>query len=405
MNYCNLFLGLAVYLISVARYRSFFNPLGVFTLLWLVIIFLYNLRLSYILDDLSITTCLVLYAGIIFYVAGCVLFSRKRSTVVKETDCETRVSSSRVYFCYFVLLSIGLLEIFLKLPPMLAENKMAAYMDPSGIGLRFLHYSIVLLPITYIYIFLKKDICPFTKLILFIPPTLLFILWMQRGMLLWFMVMIIMVYENARPLNRQVVSISVGVLVLVFATHYLGTLRSSQPGDYNRSYISDVSGMKIQIPPALVWLYIYPTSSLNNLNQVLNNERIRINNGYGLLEPVFSLLQIRPAGKWLFNISDEESMDFDVIQGFNVVTYYYWCYKNFGYLGFILIPFLLGCISQSLFNRFDAKSANGMVLYAMWFPNIIQSFHGFLFWSGSIILILILVYLLNVKMGRSGHGV
>lgn len=393
MNFFNLFFALLIFAIAYKHYKNIFNPIGIFCAEWLVIIYLYNLKLSSLLQDLSPLTYASLYLSIISFIFGCLFLTRG---IYKFNDQDTynlEKNRSKLIFFYLLFFAISVIEIFAITPAFLAEDKLGTYISPTGRGLIFLHMAIALFPISYVLIFMDSKIKKIYKFILFFPPFIILTLWMYRGMLLGYLTMVIIIYYRRKSIKKIIFNFIFIFIVIVAIFHFIGSLRSTS-SFYGYSYINDISEMKVQMPSSLVWIYIYPTTSLANFDRVIKNKNVEYKYGFDILEPIFSIFQI----DYLVDIEDDRTTDYDVIAGFNTPTYLYWCYKNFSYLGFFLIPFLIGIISQYLFNQYIDGNPIGIALYSIWFSYIMVSFHDFLLWNSVIIFSIIIVIILNKKI-------
>lgn len=397
VNFFNMILlvfGLIVFLFSIIHYKSIFNPLGIYVFIWSFIIFLYELQLSYYLKPLNFKTYLVLYLSIFMFLLGCLINTKKKYPVFNNNDFKSYSKNNKIIYMYFFLVLLALLEIIIKTPPLIAENQLAVYLSGGkGIGVRFLHYSLVLIPINYVFIYLKSKVSNLWKLILSIPLILFPLLWMQRGILLSNIFLLIILYFKKKRLSKQVLIAMILLVLLIMSFNVIGNYRSAS--DIDSQYIFNLSNLKVEIPNELVWLYIYPTTSLYNFQQTINTNNFKYIYGFELIEPVFSLLQLKFLNKK--NIFNYEK-GYIVKGGFNTPTYLHWIYRNFGYLGFVVIPFVIGFISQVLFNYFKFSNNEFFVaFYLMWIPNVIFSFHDFLFWNTSIIFSVILIFILSFK--------
>lgn len=393
-----LFLAVTIFIVACLKYKSLLNPLGTFVPIWLVILYLYHLKLSTLLTDISAVTHLLVISALISFTIGCLLIGNK-ITPVKYVN----IRKNKILSFYILFLFIAIVEMKLRTPPMLAENKVAAYMDERGIGLPFLHFAVMLLPVAYGFMLLHKEFSIRTKIVAIIPPLLIIAVWMQRGLFIWFIFFIMTVVIQKTPIKKHLIWISAIIIIIVLANNVIGTSRSTG-NDYAKDYINKVSQMTIDLPPSLVWLYIYPTSALNNFDQVVKNNNISYLYGYDLIAPVVSLFQLKRAYNYVFDPEINEELDFEVLSGFNVPSMFYWCYKNLSYTGMILFPFMLGCISQVLFNKYMSRQTLGTIWYGIWYPNLIYSFHDFLFWNSPMLMVFIVSLLIYYKVSVRGKN-
>ena len=73
-----LFAAVIFFILSVYHYKSLLNPMGTFVSLWLIVLYLYSLKLSSLLLDLSMTTMFLVTLALVSFTVGC-LFVGKRA--------------------------------------------------------------------------------------------------------------------------------------------------------------------------------------------------------------------------------------------------------------------------------------------------------------------------------------
>lgn len=386
--------GLIIFFFSLKHYKSLLNPLGVFTIIWTLIPMLYNLNLSPLLKPLHNSTYIVCYVSLMFFVIGCILKTQicySANTIILKRVIPI-IKVKKFYFIFFILC---LCEVLIKTPPLLSSNPFAAYMDPNGIGARFFHVFTMLLPVSFLIICIDPSVSKLKKLLLFLPPFFFITVWLQRGVLIWFLLAVANVILINSKLKSQTRYITTFVVTVILLFNLIGNFRTS--GDSSNNNIIKISHTD-QLPSFFVWPYIYATTSLSNIDQTINNyDDVQFRFGYDILQPFFALGRLKSLDGYLF---PDYPRYFVVRSGFNVPTYLYWIYINFGLFGFILIPLILGYVSQFLFNKIKEGIPFFIVVYAIWFPFLIQSAHDFLFWKLefliSIITVLICVYKFRV---------
>ena len=395
IDFCTFILfcfGILTYVISVPYFKSFLNPLGVYSLIWGVIPFLYGLRLSSVLQELSMGTYVALFVSYFSFILGSLFLVKKSDYYLSKFDYSNLIiSRSKAYKIYFIMLFFAIVEMFIKTPPLFSSNPFGAYM--SGVGVRILHFSIILVSLPYFVLLLDKSVALRIKILLFFPPLFLPLIYMQRGLAISFLIGFATVLLSKMPLKKQLVIVSVGVFFVLQLVVIAGNFRQS----YNTgsSSISSVSGMNEDIPELVMWLYTYTTPSVQNLNQTINNESVVFRYGFDLVDPLLSLSQMKFFSQYLFPNYEQP---FDVISGFNVPTYLNWAYLNWGFIGFIIVPFFIGFIAQLFFNGIVKGSLFLLLCFAIWLPNIVYSFHDFLFWNPSMLLNFIFIFTLSYKL-------
>lgn len=382
-NLIFLIFGLVQYPVSIYHFKSFFNPLGVFGVIWGTIPWLYDLHLSSILAPLSIETSLGLYAAYFSFYVGGLSLSRKK--YVRKPIIVSNCIYKQALWWYLIMFSIALLEMIVKTPPLFSPNPFAAYL--GGVGVRFMHFSIVLIGIPYLIILLSSC-SKIKKIILFFPPLFLPIIYLQRGLCLSFLISCLSVYILRRPLRKQASLFLVGLFIAFQIAVIAGNFRTSF--NSSASSISDTSGMDNTVPDAIVWLYTYTTPAVQNLNQTINNDNVEWRYGIDFIEPFLSLMQIK-------GFKSNQEANYEIINGFNVPTYLNLIYLNFGFIGFFIVPLALGVLYQYFYNGTISGQLTQCLIYSVWIPNLIFSFHDFLFFNVPLLLSLILIIIICKK--------
>ena len=281
------------YTISVYYYKSFLNPLGLYSIIWGTIPFLYQLKLFSILRDLSIETFVALFLSYFSFYIGCIIVSSKRMYYVKKVEVPLflRQRSKRLYFC---LLFLCLIEMLIKTPPLFSTNPFQAYM--SGVGVRFFHYAVVLITVPTLVRCVDSTIIWRKKVLWILPCIVIPLIYMQRGLSISAILAIIFVLLYVVRLRKQFIILTIAVLGVVSLVTLVGSYRQSF--NSSASTIGDVTGVSSDIPESVVWLYAYTTPSVQNLNQAVNNENVDFKYGFGLIEPILSVLQIKSLFKF-----------------------------------------------------------------------------------------------------------
>lgn len=379
--------GIVIFIGSLFHYKSFLNPMGVFAIIWGSLPYVYSLGLMPILDPLSNETSLALFGSFVSFIIGAFIVTQKKYKRLDQINFElTENEHKKAYRLYWFMFILAIGEMFVKTPTLLTENPFEAYME--GAGVRFLHFSVVILPVIAIILLLDLKIKKWKRILMLIPPFFIPLLWGQRGMSIGFMIGVMFVLTILMKPLRQLFYFSLGAFILLQMIIVVGEIRTNvSTGGVS---INDLAGMDSEIPTGAVWAYTYTAPSILNLNQTINNPDVRYLYGFEVVEPILSLTQLKMFSN---EIKDDNEVPFQVYDGFNVPTYLYWCYINFGYVGFFVVPFILGLMLQTIFNKITKSSKVSIGLYVLFFPSLVYSFHDFLFWNAGTILVLVsLVY-------------
>lgn len=381
-----------LYLFSVFYYRSFFNPLGIYSIIWGTIPFLYQLKLFSILQDLSIETEIALFISYFSFGFTCMFFTHRQVYRKVKMEQVTERLTQRAKRIYWVLLMVCIVEMLIKTPPLFSANPFMTYME--GVGVRFLHFAVTLIVVPTLILTISPYVKRKRKILYVLPCIIIPLIYMQRGLSVFAIIAIIFVVQYSISLKKQLLYVTLSAFLLVNLITLVGSFRQSF--NTSASSISDVTGASSDVPESIIWLYAYTTPSVQNLNQAINNDKTMFKYGFDVIEPVLSVLQLKFFENNLFSNYKEA---YTVIDGFNVPTYLYWAYINFGFMGFVIVPSILAFILQCLYNKFVITgNMSAFIFYAIFLPNLVYSFHDFLFWNAAMFLNIILVVIMFHKI-------
>jgi len=222
------------------------------------------------------------------------------------------------------------------------------------------------------------------------------ILWGQRGVAISYIISILCILLIKIKLKYILIYICLFILLIFPLISVLGDVRSNV---VEEKYIGRIAEIDSELPSGLLWFYAYSTTSLRNFNDTLNRKNIIHTYGSSLISPFYSLFFMKNIySEVLASIDLKVDSQYEIRNGFNVGTYFYTIYVEFGYFGLLLIPYILGFISQYLF--LNIGSPGFTIFYSWWVPCILFSFHGFLFWELPILIILIILFIIILNPFR-----
>lgn len=382
------FVGIIIFIVSAMHYKSIFNPLGLFAIIWGTLPYVYSLRLMWILVPLSDMTYLALFGSFLSFIIGALIVSKRSYKRLSGINFSfTILEKYKLKAFYWIMLLVAICEMFIKRPALLSDNPLGAYME--GVGVRFLHFSVVVLPTVATLLYLNKDIKSKKRFLMLIPPFIIPLLWGQRGISIGYVLGIMFVTTMSMKYRKQLLYYGLGVLLLFQMVIFVGEIRSNVGG--GGKSINEIAGVDENVPAAVVWAYSYTTPSILNLEQTISNLDTPCFYGFEILEPILSLAQLRV---FATEIKKDFKQPYIIYDGFNVPTYLYWCYLNFGFMGFFIIPFVLGILLQIIYNNLNDESKFSLGLFVLFMPSLAYSFHDFLFWNpGVVVNVVILFYI------------
>lgn len=346
----------------------------------------------WILMPLSDATYMALFGSFISFIIGALIVSKrsyKRLYTVKFDLI--LIEKSKLISVYWIMLVLAICEMFIKRPALLSDNPLGAYAE--GVGVRFLHFAVVILPTIATLLYLNKDIKRKGRILMLIPPFIIPLLWGQRGISIGYILGIMFVMTMTMKYRKQLLYYGLGLFLLFQMVILVGEIRSNVGG--GGKTINEIAGVDETVPAAAVWAYSYTTPSILNLEQTISNPETPCLYGFELLEPILSLAQMRV---FAAEVKKDFKQPYVIYDGFNVPTYLYWCYLNFGYIGFFIVPFVLGISLQQLYNKINTGSKLSLGLFVLFMPSLAYSFHDFLFWNAGVVINIIILFYVFKKI-------
>ena len=334
------------------------SPPFLFFLVWLSVIFLYMLGLSNVLQPLKAETIyLIVGSGVLlilgwlaarFWIDGLTL---KRRFIDKEKYFDVftcgivrrRIKFVVVFWLFFTFLEI----VIFKNLPLLSALGVGPDMRYTEFGFRGLHGGLNALYFVSIIYFIGNFFFSRSKFSLVI--FLLLLIWpfllMQRMMIIavFLQVVFFALIVNQQSLNfRGYFKYFIYFLLIILVFGYFGDFRSG------REHILRLADLTFTypewLPSAFAWVYLYVTTSLNNLNfsiEIFQDP---------FIFPVELLSRVLPsfARSYIFNVFNYEAEVELVANAFNASTVFSSMIHDFGY---VLTPFLFFIVSPARSQR------------------------------------------------------
>ena len=376
MIYILYFLTILFLIIGIQITKNKVNPLTIFNLIWLVVLFLYQFRLSYLQLELDNKTMLLLIIAVILYSISFILTYKIRYS--RRNDFNKNVNKELSYkfikINFYIWLFIELLEVFYSrgLPVIWTLTGSAkTYFD---FGIPTVHgfanaYGLVIITLFYYYYlsFYKKFKIKKNSCLIYISIMLLYYLALitRQVIISAIIQMFILKIFFVKKLNlkRMLILCMIGII----AFGLVGNLRTGYDG-FNR-----VALMKSEVNPFLIgisWVYMYLTMSVANINNVV---LLGINN-YGIY-PIAETYIPTVISKIMFGSSNVIIPKYLVSEAFTVSGYFIHFYLGYGAVGVAIISIIYG-IMGGIFLKKVKKSINekNIVYYSICMQIILLSF-------------------------------
>ena len=375
MTYTLIFLMILFIFLGIILTKKVINPLSAFNLIWLVVIAMYQLRLSElqdILNDESVITFIICILSFsITFILGYVIKIKQKER--KESDKIIEYDTIKKIFIFWLIIEFietvwsGGLPILWKI---IGSSK--TYMNygiPTLHGLMNSIGLVIIMLSFYLYMYKKqKDNVKDRRLLVILLVVSLFSLCLiTRQVIITAIIemMVIYLYFKVKiPWKKIIIIVCVGVI----AFGVIGNFRTG----YDE--FLDVSLMKNNnIPKSLIgvyWVYMYLTMTVANVN---NAVLLGIND-YGIT-PIASVYIPTVISNLLLSNSNIKVPNYLVTRAFNVSGFFIDFYIGYGNLGVAIISAIYGLLGAYTLKKVTKKQNEKNILYyAIYLQIVLLSF-------------------------------
>lgn len=338
------FLSIAIFLHYYAKNKDVFNPDGVFSFIWLFSVSLSQFRLSIMQFEWSLLVWFVVISSWVSYLLG----SQIVDLTIKNTNSNiTNLNQNRlnkkklkqgITLLFFISIASFILEVVVAgYVPILSSN-MGAY---RSFGISFVHYNTVSMAVVvllsfYYLVNYKKD--KRIAMILLIGLVQIISIVSRQLLIFVFFGGVLIYHYKKRALTLKSLSISVLVSFSIFGA--MGLLRN-QSLDY-LYYVAQIKpGVEKNF---LMWPYLYLSMGFENLRNLIMSD-VDFTFGRLILEPLWALTRIKTM---FLNINLGQ---YNTIPEFNVSTFLRDFYLDFGLIGTLFFPFIIGIVSKFVYRK------------------------------------------------------
>lgn len=365
-----LFFAIAIFfaLFSWRKTKKFLNPITIFNSIWILVIFLYNFRLSYLMDELSQRCILIFIVMIIsFDLSFIVIYFFTKKNMVQKVKFSNLIIKKRLLdVMFWIWLFIEIIEtVYSKGVPLLWKltGSPKTYFDygiPSvhGFTNAFGLSLVMLLYYYFVFVKRKKDI-----LIKMIIMALFYISLITRQVLISMAIEIVVI---------SLLSVKKNPLFKIPILAFIGIIAFGLVGNVRTGYDAflNVAMMKYSTTPffiGFIWVYMYLTMSVANINK-LSTLSFTHTGGKTIIAKYMPTIIRTMLG------IEESEPDYLVTKAFNVSGFFADFYVSYGLVGVAVISIIFGVIGGYLFKKISAYSGKYKFYYAIYLQIIILSF-------------------------------
>lgn len=370
-----LLLGISIFIVTYFLYKDILNPVGLFSFVWLCAIGLSNLHLSPLQSEWTSELWLVLLSGYFAFLTGSFLavappflagkVNFQFSLSNEREFLKIKISKNRLkklIVFLFIISSVAYLYEAYNVGglPIFSENPLQAYMQ---FPMHYIHYlAVVMVPLCSLIglYFALYERPLWMKLSL---GVIIFFLvarlarWELIGAILGFLVPIH--YLSKRLKLRHFFIFLIIILITIMILGNLRTFFSLE----GWNYINVIYGLKLSPAYSMFsWPYVYFASSIENLNK-----EISLMENYTLgLHTMKPLLAV---------IGEKGIIPNYLAPGVNIGrqtgTFLLPYYSDFGFIGILIFPFIIGFFT-SMVHLLSIKHGKNQSLWIMVYSILIM---------------------------------
>lgn len=379
---------MAIYYFFVFSKKDIFNPMGLFSAVWIGGIFLASLQLTHDQQNWSFYTWLNLSLIYLGFLTSYKIINLK----LKQKDINIKFNKERFYKTIVIILLISYVSFFveaynLKFIPIFSKN-MSAYLDFHYL---FLHYFTLLIALVPALTIIYKSMGGMKKiLIINIFSVLMPIMLVSRQTILFQTILVVVAYHYCiREIKIQY------LIFLAFIGLILFSLASNLRHQ-NVDYMYSVANFKSDKQTILAQPYLYISMNFENLRNAIENSK-EFYYGIYTLSPFIELFNLN-------NFFNYSAPSFLINPYFNTSTFALPFYTDFGILGMFVGGLLTGGLSSLTYYLFNKSKGINNIIYGVITYCIIFTFFVNFFINLNIIFdlfILGIVFILNIDNCKS----
>ncbi len=316
------------------------NPLNVFLFIWVLILFTFQLNISYFFPKYTVRELLLPFFSIFYFILGFMtvkLFKKKKYKIKYCVHFCQRRFNLFILILIMISLIIVIINIVMFGPPPL----MSIFGYHTTVYLEYGRFKGLLFSLL-IFIFVSslygtKRISYFLKLF----SITILLLYISRGNIIFSILtyFFLLIYEN-RITNKKLFYLSMSLIIIIIVLFQIvGEFRTGTEAFYNVLEIKDIYRIKNS---GLIWLISYVSMPFVNLLEVSHYDHLFW--GQNIIS------RSLPA----FLSFNQESVEFykSILPNqYNTAPSYLTpIYLDFGITGFVLYNFFLGAISSYVYH-------------------------------------------------------
>ncbi|MGL5623930.1 O-antigen polymerase [Cetobacterium sp.] len=328
------------------------NPFIAYSLIWSMVVFLYELKYSFLYPNISME----LYVFISFSILSSLLIGILYNSNIKKNIKNIKIENYNIKFPLYLIFLGNLIQILYvkgQVPIIQILTKTGSYTDFKGIKTFFtilmVYNSYISCMSFAIYNYTKKTIYIYIYIVLL---SVNIIYYNRGGIMISLVIATLIFFSNKKISTVKIITLLILVLLILWGVGVAGNIRSKS--EWNDSskilYLGKISDeYPKNIPVEYFWSYIYITSPLGNLQKTL----LEVEPNYNLNEYIVKNIIPDFLSKRLISLDNRTSyMD----PSLNVSTMYISSAIIFNMLG-LYITFIIYLLFKIIFIKLLKKNS------------------------------------------------
>ncbi len=365
-----LILLLLLCITSYIKEKNVLNPKFIFNFIWFITLSLYELKISYIQQDLSDRTIFIFWICILCYNITISFLEAIKFPRIKKKN-HVRNYKKRRKIAKYIVIIIFLLEILYSkgLPSIWKiTGNSKIYFDYGIPSLHGAWCGLVICLGAYSLLRKTKDKWLYLAFSILIVSRQLIMSIIIEGFI--YALYIRNVKIKSEWLNRtnkiKTGFIVIALILIVAMFTAIGNFRSGS-GVMNRVFRAREN---IVLSSATQWFYSYMTFSVSNFNNLVSITQGSINHGATMLNDFLPTVLLN-----IFNIEVKYSPRYIISRNYTVSTYLASIYLDFGITGIGIFNSFIAFLGYSLYKNIKyKKTPRDVLLYSVYAHNIILLF-------------------------------
>lgn len=342
--------------------KKIFSPMVIFNLIWIITLGLYNLKFSYLQQDLSNRTLYLFLLNVIGFNITYIFISLFKINFKQKKERKKLKYSTeeRLKFAKWFVIVLFIIEIIYSGGIPLIWNLTGSSKIYFDFGIPSVHGAFNGLVICLgAYSFFKKTNDKYLYLLI--------------GVLIFSrQIMISMVVEAVifNLFTSKKINWKKYIIIAVIGVIFFGVLGNLRSGKETMNKIFQPREQYENMPNSVKWVYSYMTFSISNFNNLVSITNGNVNHGSSMLNALVptALLDI-------INVEVNYNPFYLISLNYNTNTSFPEIYLDFGAVGILIYGILLAFIGNSLYKKMNILKTEASILkYSVYVHNVVLLF-------------------------------